>query len=903
MICKDSLIIFENNHTRIEISAVDSKVLRVVDKKTSKVIKGQDAFFFSLIGKDKEGVIVPYALSAEADVVNVKTELGAFDVRVAEDEDYFTFELLSALPEGTYKLIYANIRFDYDSENKENCGAVGIPLTYWVNPCFYPDAKSLETKGEVIAHLKDKGAKLGIIIAPICEHREIIKKATAVADKKVCIRTCHGGAWSRESELNFGNSIIVLDSSPEFLDENMELFRSLGVDQLDIHKGKDTFWQGSFEYAYYKDDNHFKTEVSDFLEKNGMVAGLHTYSFYIDYDCESMLSDPECQRDFGVLETFTLADDIDENCDYLYTIESTADVCDHYGFFTRNTPYVLVGEEIIEFENVPDGFKVKKRGACGTRAVSHKKGELIKHIDGYYHGVAPVVGSELFYRIARNTARTFDAGGFRTIYLDALDGVRMHCEKDEVWFYMAAFVCEVIANCKREPMVEASTHCSAVWPSRGRFGAYDTVARGYKFWNNLHSNDNKVHTDRYATATLGWYDLYPLRDEDPGNLHTKYEHTDVIHHLGSLAVMDDSCIVYADPRKENFERVPALRRNRDIYRMYDELRKQHYFSEEVLEKIRKGEFEYHIKKTGSGEFVFEAKDFQRKKLHNIGDGEQNNAPFKNPFGIQNPFIRIEALMTAKDGEKCVLMEMDENKAVEKQWVTVHFDEEKDLSAKLAKTVSVWGNGKKGSAICIKMLCASNGGDAYFEFFIDTDFEGKRDFVLVESDNGQRDDLPFDKLNWRYEDIEADDEVNPDLFKFANGVYASSIGGYAIYRTDFHHDRTTDIMVRATREALGVKISSIAAVPHDFAILKNPSVCVGASKVTFDCELKSTDFIEFDGERAKMIDRYGNEEEIGFSGELIVPEGEFDAKVEAENSNEDKLLRAQLTLGFTGKEIR
>jgi hypothetical protein len=64
---------------------------------------------------------------------------------------------------------------------------------------------------------------------------------------------------------------------------------------------------------------------------------------------------------------------------------------------------------------------------------------------------------------------------------------------------------------------------------------------------------------------------------------------------------------------------------------------------------------------------------------------------------------------------------------------------------------------------------------------------------------------------------------------------------------------------------------------------------------------SSDFIEFDGAQAKVIDRYGNEKTVWFSGELKVPTGSFEAKLTAKPLN-GGIARAQLTFGFTGEEI-
>ena len=278
----------------------------------------------------------------------------------------------------------------------------------------------------------------------------------------------------------------------------------------------------------------------------------------------------------------------------------------------------------------------------------------------------------------------------------------------------------------------------------------------------------------------------------------------------------------------------------------------------------------------------------------------NSGKFVNPFGKQTPFVRIEALMSGKKGTGVELLTFDENRNFEEQNCTNRFENEIDLSEKMAKVVTVQGNGTKGSAVAIRMQCGTNWGRSYFEYFIDTDFEGCREFVLVESDNGQRDDLPFDKLASRKADSSVNCETDPDEFEESDCL--STMEGYAVYRTNFFHDRTAEIDVLGTKASKGVKLSSVRAVEHTFETLKNPSVLIGDSKVTFECELNSCDFIEFDGKYAKVVDRYGNEREIPYSGELLASDGEFAVALEAENSDSTTPLRAQLTLGFTGNLV-
>ena len=127
-------------------------------------------------------------------------------------------------------------------------------------------------------------------------------------------------------------------------------------------------------------------------------------------------------------------------------------------------------------------------------------------------------------------------------------------------------------------------------------------------------------------------------------------------------------------------------------------------------------------------------------------------------------------------------------------------------------------------------------------------------------------------------------------------------GYAIYRSSLNNDRTTQISIETEGDMTGVRMSTILAYEHTYEILKNPTVRIGETSVMFECELMSSDFIEFDGKTAKVIDRYGNEKEIWFRSDLKAPRGKSRAVLTAKALNRCTPT-AQLTLGFTGKEVR
>ncbi len=879
-------IVLENNYAEITLSKKNSLVEKILDKKAKKDIKGEDTYFFSLVDADKETVILPTGLSLNKDVIVVESPKGKFEIKVEAFDNYFTFELISQLPKDVFKVEIGETSFEWNANDASSTGIVGIAMTYWINPNYFPDGqvnaygasdkdkmKLGNTKGTVYSHLRHQNAKFAIIVCPNSEQRERIKEVCRTIDRKVGLMSEIGGAWARDSRLNFGNYIIDGNSEKSYFDSALEFYKAIGVDQIDYHQGAYSVRQGDFKFEKYKDGADFKKNVSDVLEANGMSAGLHTYSHYIRYDCETILADPKWQKQLGVIGEYTIAEDIPADADFIPTEESTENVPPYISFFAKSSPLILIGEEIVKFDHAKNGFKVLARGTAGTKAVAHKKGEKIKHLDGYYHGIAPVSGSELFLQIARNTAKAFNEGGFKMIYLDALDGLSRHCERYEYWYYTAMFVCEILQYCDTYPLIEFSTFFPALYAARGRVGAHDTPYRSYKNWNKHHAMENAAHINRHLAPTFGWYNFYPQTDMYPGNEHTKYHHTDDIEHMGALALMYDFSNVFNGTNKATYERFAGVRRNVALYKKYDDLRKSLYFDEEYRQKLIDCPWEVQLKEKRGKKFSFVEKDYQIAKLYDLNDSDRNTASFKNPFGAQVPFIRIEAMMSTLGDNPMVMLPLDENKELITQKLEVNYGGEINLADKLAKKVRVYGNGK-GGKICIKTRCGSNSELGYGEYIIDISFKGWRDFILLESDNGARKDHAFEQ---------------------GEGLYPT-------YRSSLNHNRTTKLSVQTEGDMEGVRMSSIVACDHTYEILKNPTVKIGDMGIMFECELMSSDFIEFDGKTAKVVDRYGNEKPIWFTSNLKAPRGKFKAELTARALNRGT-PRAQLTFGFTGKEIK
>ena len=875
----DNRIVFENCRAVIAISCGDSNVETILDRKTGRDIRaGAGVPFFAPEDAKRRRVPVKGVSLEDTEggdsVLKVDTDLGAFFVKAEAHPDWFAFELEGGLPRGMLALTIANMEYSCDASDKENTGAVGIAMTAGIDPLYYPDSKSGRTGGRVVAHLAAAGEKFALAVAPIKDQQVIIKEICLKIDKNRGLTSLMGGAWGRDARVNFTNYTIQMESSREFVESSIPFFEKIGAGQIDFHKGPGTFRQGDFRFMRYKDAADFKANVTDLLERHGMTAGLHTYAHYIDYDCAPLLADPERQKQLKVMERFTLAEDVDENGAFLKTEEPVDSVPDDFGFFTVNTPYILVDGEIIQFVKREDGFAAVKRGAAGTVPVRHKRGAEIRHLEGLYFGFTPVFGSDLFYEIARNTAKTYNEGGFRSIYLDALDGIDRQCDpENEAWYYATTFVREILKNCATDPVLEMSTFKPSMWASRGRIGAWDTPYRAYRNFNKRHAESNIEFIDRYGAPILGWYDFYPMTDKYPGNEHTKYHHTDAVDHMGSLAVMYDFGNVFNGTSEAMLERYAGLRRNVELYRKYDRLRQEQYFTEEYRQKLISEKYEYALAEEKGGKYVFVEKKYGKKRLFDLSDPARNTAEFTNPFKGQTPFVRVEALLSADVSDAATLLPLDPETPLTEQPLCRRFENETDITGRLAKVVSMRGNGIPGGKIAIKLRCATNSEKGFGEYIVDTDFEGWREFIFVESDNGERDDHGFER----------------------------SEGLYGIFRSSLNNDRLTEISVETEGDMTGVRMSSVRACRHVYEVLKNPVVSVCGTSVVFECELMSSDFIEFDGRNATVTDRFGNKKEIWFESDLSVPAGRFEASLTARPLN-GRTAAALLTFGFTGETV-
>ena len=369
-------------------------------------------------------------LEADSVVLNGQTMIFFFDEeRIALNinvyNDFFTFEVVEASSSNLYSITFMDLKFEYDFSDTHAFIATGLPMSLHTNAVHYPTGESKEVIGICMDHTGIIGAKIALICCYREELRTILKSVYNKIPSGSLPYTNLGGAYAFDNDVNNEDCIITNDGMPSFQEQQIDFYKEYNISQVDFEKGAGTFIQGDFSFPLVGSASEFKRRVADPLYKEGILSLLHTYSYYIDYNSIELLSDPHWQQQLEIRETFSLLSDISSNSTHL-ELDGDFSLFNKYDYWQYHTPFMLIGNEIVRYSLDKNGGIAFIRGQCGTRAVKHRAGETVRIIGGQFSCIAPIIGSELYYEIARRTAKAYNEGGFSGIYFDAFDGLPVH---------------------------------------------------------------------------------------------------------------------------------------------------------------------------------------------------------------------------------------------------------------------------------------------------------------------------------------------------------------------------------------------------------------------------------------------------------------------------------------------
>ena len=880
----------ENEFVRYVITS-DGTNLHFVDKRSDRDHCVRDPVsHFACVkkgGGDFDATMATYAggkITVSFGRAEVRAEIG-----VTAEKHYLVLKVLSIEGEGVEEMAFVQLPLEFEGTVKETFAACALALNLKTNVSELPGPNS-HLRAICYPKFGFVGAKVALIGCPYDQLRKVMQEV--VVGSGDLPRSALGGPWALDSDKNRGSYLFNFgDLTEEKADDWIRLARSMGINQIDFHGGR------SFRFGdcrpnpdTYPDGLASIKAVTDKLHAAGILAGLHTYSFFIDKSCPwvTPVPDPRLAKDV----TFSLAKPLKAEGSRIPVVESAENMSTVTGFFVRNSVTLQIDDELITYSGIskkpPYAFTGCERGAYGTMASPHRSGVKVHHLKECFGLFVPDGDSTLYDEVAASTAEAFNEGGFDMMYLDALDGEDVVGGRENGWHYGSKFVFKIWKRLKRPAMMEMSTFHHHLWFVRSRMGAWDHPSRSHKKFIDIHNLANENCRRMFLPGHLGWWSFKSFSGPQ-----VEPTFADDIEYLCCKCLATDTGLSIMGINPDNISGIPALPRLAAVMKHYEDLRNANYFGDSVKERLKVPGDEFKLVKSLSGEWTFREMQYVKHRVEGI-NGWSNNWQVQNKFGRQPVQLRIEALMSAgpysapgnltladfSDGRDFPERACADGVGVDLQPSSVQvkegevsgcFTASNDLEsrqgtwAKAGKVFSpplnmsehqaigVWVHGDgQGEVLNFQMRSPEHVSTAIGEHYVPVDFKGWRYFELVEPE-GER----YSDYVWPYG------------------------GAYSIYRESIDYEKVESLALwynnLPPKKTVTCYIGPIRAMPLVNAKLRNPTVTIEGKAIVFPTEMESGCYLEFNSISDCKL--------YGPKGELIdevIPVGEVPALKEGEN---------------------
>lgn len=887
-------IIIENDYFKYEITG-NGKNLHFKDKTTGMDYLVRDTISYcSYLIKDGIHQNVSSIafdnnyLFLEFEKADVKVKLL---VNVLNDKIQLKVKSLEGSCEA---LTFLNVPLTLEGMPYETFGACALSMNLFTHVRQLP-ALQTHLWAACYERFRMEGAEIMLVCVPPGEMlpviRDVMSKATDIP------LSIAGGAWALQSKEGYGSYILNYGSlTEETVEEWIEMCSNVGFNQIDNHGGREDFFKfGSFELNKKKWPDgwdHFK-RINERLHKAGISSIFHTYAFFIDKDSKYVTPVPD--NDLDYYKSFTIAKTIESGDNEIVVQESTKGISAITGFHVSNSRTIRIGNEMIEFESVtknpPYKFIGCRRGVNGTKISIHKVGSKAYHLKEQFGRFVPNPETELFDKIARETAEIVNNCNFDGIYFDAIDASDILGGQENFWYYGTKFLIKVAEHLNPVVGMEMSSMSHHWWHYRSRWQAWDTPRRGFKRFIDIHSAAIKTeeyehgywrgHTpliNKFAPIENGGL-LLPLQlgwllyfTWDPPN--TERTFPDDIEYLCCKMIGNNAGLALLGGfEKKEIELNPSFKQLNAIIKAYEELRHKDYFGEEVKKLLRQPGKEFTLIKEESGEWNFKPVVYEKHKISALNHPTAQWA-VNNKFDTQPVKLRIETLMSVKpydDPNNIVIADFSNPKefsykgsangvsgridnSIENtldgeevavftafssgdsprvgSWICFEKIFEPWLDIRNNQALGVWIKGDgKGELLNLRLETPEQfSAGVRGDHFIKDDFTGWKYFELVEIESSE-----FSNYIWPGKEISPESAVK-DLF-----VYKS-------YLHSVQFDKVDKLQIWYNNLPEGKEVSTligpVKAIPMVTGFIENPSVSIGGEKIVFPVRMESGMYLEF-----------------------------------------------------------
>ncbi len=757
---------------------------------------------------------------------------------VEQKERYITFTVKSVASEDFISISFLNIRL------ADGCGAheaVMLGMTLSTHMKEHPgDNRALVAAayphiGLLSTARSPYPAKVAFFAAPKAEVRAIEREIMDEIPNGEVPKSRLGGPYAdRVAKDARGDYFILMQETAtlENVDSIIAEMRRFGITQITLHHYAH-YLQGDFgcRSVIPGGMEEFKAVVRRFHE-NGILVGLQSYSFFVVPD--SSYVTPVPHKDLDILREMTLAEDISADADALSVLECTEGITAEEGFVFVNSPYLWIDDELIKFEKAENGrFTVAARGAYGTNPAPHGKGSTVKHLKQYFMIPLARVGSELFYEIARNTARFYNESGADYFYLDALDGAFVLDGEDYVWYHAMDFVREMFNHLKRDVIFDCcyNPQYTGSWFVRSRYGAIDVSLNAHRACVDAHLQYNKTTADRMGiTPELGWVDLFPREGDADRWWMNEDIYAEDLEYICAKAFATGASLAYTETFRK-CGKLPAADTISRILKKYESLRQS---------KRPSAETEAYLRTPENGAVLRDGALYKSRAVYATLEQGSEMAEVENPFERQVPSFRLEALPAADEYENpqaVTVCRFDEEKPLPEQ-TCLRFDAVKNPEKN--RGLGVWCKGDgSGALVCIALRNLSLNQRRSAEHYIKVDFVGWRYFAFYEAQNATLPTSLWPRKELGYE----------------NYNHLQEFYGYYRSRLNFETIDGADITVIGSDN---ICLRDLRLVPHILPNIVNPTLHFGDSVMRIHGKIAAGDNLFFDGKECIVCDPYGRE---------------------------------------------
>lgn len=462
--------LLENNYFKISIDD-KGQITKLLEKESGKNLLMPD-YSVSLLTIETEGNTYPIASwKYSGDILKFRfEETGAeIDVKVNSKSDYLSFEIMSLSSEkpidkviwGPYHILPSekigqsigiayndSIAIGFMGLNLKSRGGFEIVK----RERFGNAAKKVEGGASLTGFVRDRSGyrvvdnweqKLGQTVPVNDDDAEIVgakfamycvpsSDLTKVIEKIVLEENLphikNGETWNKISNYST-SSKFIMSYNVNNIDTCIEIAKKAGITCV-YHGGIFETW-GTFKVRESQFPNGYQSvrECSDKAEKNGINLGAHTLTNFITTN--DPLVTPKPHSDLVLAGITKLENSISETDSELILQDDPVRAAYHESNLDKVNPRwrehtaVRIGDEIIEYAFATANgqliLKDCKRGAFGTKAVTHKKGEQVARLMSHgYKVFFPNIN--LQDEMAKNLAKFFNEANLKRISFDGIEG-------------------------------------------------------------------------------------------------------------------------------------------------------------------------------------------------------------------------------------------------------------------------------------------------------------------------------------------------------------------------------------------------------------------------------------------------------------------------------------------------